>query len=101
MTRGSIYTPVAPEPQQSKLSAGWRSTRALLVLFAINILNFYDRNAPGALTEPIRKEFGLSDTQVGFLATAFTLLYAIVGVPLGKLADIGSRKRILAGGVLV
>ena len=39
--------------------------RSLAVLFAINILNFYDRQVLGALLEPIRKEFHLSDTQLG------------------------------------
>jgi predicted MFS family arabinose efflux permease len=53
------------------------------------------------LTEPIRKEFALSDTQVGFLTTAFTLLYALIGVPLGRIADRASRKKLLAGGVSV
>ncbi len=77
------------------------ATRGLALLFAINILNFYDRHVPGALTEPIRKEFHLTDTQVGWLATAFTLLYAVVGLPLGKLADSTSRRKLLAGGMAV
>ena len=54
-----------------------------------------------ALTEPVRRDFGLNDTQVGILTTAFTLLYAVIGVPLGRLADRGSRKKLLAGGVSV
>ena len=74
---------------------------SLIVLVGINILNFYDRNVAGALTEPIRKEFNLSDTQIGFLGSAFIWLYAIVGVPLGRLADTWSRRKLLAGGVLV
>jgi predicted MFS family arabinose efflux permease len=72
-----------------------------LVLFAVNILNFYDRHVPGALTEPIRKEFHLSDTQVGLLGSIFIWLYAIVGVPLGRIADTASRKKLLAGSVIV
>jgi MFS family permease len=72
---------------------------ALCVLFAINAINFFDRQIGGVLAEPVRKEWGLSDTQVGWLATAFTLLYAAVGVPLGRLADRSSRTRILAVGV--
>jgi MFS family permease len=72
---------------------------ALCVLFAINAINFFDRQIGGVLAEPIRKEWGLSDTQVGWLTTAFTLLYAVVGVPLGRLADRSSRTRILAAGV--
>lgn len=74
---------------------------ALAVLFAINTMNFFDRQILGAVTEPIRKEWSLSDTQIGALNTAFTLLYAFVGVPLGRLADKGTRTRILAAGVFV
>jgi MFS family permease len=72
---------------------------ALGVLFAINAMNFFDRQIGGVLAEPVRKEWELSDTQVGWLATAFTLLYAAVGVPLGRLADRANRSRILAAGV--
>src|ERR1700689_4381100 len=77
------------------------ATFAIIILFAINILNFYDRNVAGALVEPMRKEFHLSDTQVGLLGTAFTVLYAIIGVPLGRVADVWSRKRLLAGGMII
>jgi MFS family permease len=73
--------------------------RSLAVLFAINILNFYDRQVLGALTEPIRREFHLSDTQLGALGTLPIVLYALVGLPLGRLADAGSRKKLLAAGV--
>ncbi|PYT18089.1 MAG: hypothetical protein DMG59_05460 [Acidobacteria bacterium] len=77
------------------------ATYAIITLFAINILNFYDRNVAGALVEPMRKEFHLSDTQVGLLGSAFIWLYAVIGVPLGKIADVWSRKKLLALGVTV
>jgi MFS family permease len=76
-----------------------RAGAALLVLFSVNLLNFYDRSIPGALAEPIRKEFHLSDAQLGALFTVFTLVYAVIGVPLGRMADLKSRKSLLAGGV--
>src|SRR5215468_5518740 len=76
-------------------------TASLAVLVAVNILNFYDRHVIGALTEPIRKEFGLTDGQVGLMGSAFIWLYAIVGLPLGRIADQGSRKKLLAVGMLV
>ncbi|MCU1291109.1 MAG: major facilitator superfamily 1 [Acidobacteria bacterium] len=74
---------------------------ALWVLFAINTINFFDRQIMGAVGEPIRKEFGLSDASLGALGTAFTLIYAFVGVPLGRLADKIGRKSILSAGVFV
>jgi MFS family permease len=82
-----------------KRSAGFATSLAVLV--AVNILNFYDRHVIGALTEPIRKEFHLSDSQVGLMGSAFIWLYALVGLPLGRVADAWSRKKLLASGMLV
>ena len=73
----------------------------VLVLFAVNILNFYDRLVPGALVEPIRREFQLSDTQIGLLGSVFIWPYAIIGVLMGRIADSGSRKKLLAWGLAV
>lgn len=75
--------------------------KALLLLFAVNLLNFFDRQLPGVLGEPIRKEFGLTDAQLGLLGTAFTLVYAAVGLPIGRLADTWVRTRLIAIGVTV
>ena len=74
---------------------------ALAVLFGINLLNFYDRLILGAVGESVRKDWSLSDTDLGWLGTAFILLYAAVGVPLGRWADRGNRSRILMVGVTV
>lgn len=74
---------------------------SLAVLVVVNIVNFYDRHLAGALAEPIRREFLLSDAQLGMLSTFFTLLYAVIGLPLGRMADRGSRKTILAGGLAI
>jgi MFS family permease len=74
---------------------------ALAVLFFINLMNFFDRQILGAVGEDVRKEWSLSDTALGLLGTAFTLLYAFVGVPLGRLADRKDRRLILSAGVFV
>jgi MFS family permease len=74
---------------------------ALLLLLVINTMNFFDRQILGAVAEPVRKEFNLDDTQIGMLGTAFTILYAIVGVPLGRMADRMSRTRLLSIGIFV
>ena len=72
---------------------------ALAVLFGINLMNFFDRQIPGALSEPILREFAMNDAQWGAVNTVFTLMYAAVGIPLGRLADSRSRKHILGFGV--
>lgn len=86
-----------PVTAPTKVARWW----PLAVLVAINVLNFYDRQVAGAVVEPVRKEFSLTDTQIGLLNTAFTVLYGIVGLPLGRLADRVSRKKLLALGVTV
>ena len=73
--------------------------RVMILLFFVNMLNFFDRTIPAVVLEPIRKEFNLNDLQLGFLSAAFVIVYAIAGVPLGRLSDTKSRKKILAAGL--
>jgi len=77
------------------------SAYALAVLFAINLMNFFDRQIIGGVGEGIRREWALSDTALGLLGTVFTLLYAVVGLPLGRLSDRKERRKILAAGVFL
>jgi MFS family permease len=76
-------------------------TFTLLVLLGINTMNFYDRQVVGAIGEKVRIEWGLNDRQLSDLTIAFILLYAVVGLPLGRMADVGRRRLILSGGVLL
>ena len=78
-----------------------KTKTALGLLFAVNLLNFFDRQLPGALGESIRKEFELNDTTLGLLGTVFTLMYAAVGLPVGRLADTWIRTRLISVGVAV
>jgi len=51
-----------------------------------------DRALVPFLMEPIRKEFTLSDTQLGFLAgPALAVLYTILGIPIARWADRSNR----------
>lgn len=90
-----MSTSTPPEQQQQNL----RYT--LLILFLINFLNFFDRAIPAVVLEPIRAEFKLNDTMLGLLGTGFTLIYALAGLPIGRLSDRVPRTRVLAVGVFV
>src|SRR5258707_1053171 len=93
---GSV--PVNPAAGGALAKAATGAKFALLLLFAINLLNFFDRQLLGALGEPIRHQFQLSDTALGFLGTIFTIIYAFVGLPLGALSDRWYRNRLIAIG---
>ncbi len=87
-----------PQPLSPQASNAWR---VLFLLFLANLFNFFDRTIPAIIIEPIRMEWHLSDFQLGIIGTAFTLVYAIAGLPLGRMADNGSRKKIMGWGLAV
>ena len=83
------------QPNQTASNA-WR---ILFLLFLANLFNFFDRTIPAIIIEPIRMEWGLSDLQLGLIGTAFTIVYALAGLPLGRMADNGSRRKIMGWGL--
>ena len=79
-----------------QFSAGYR-WYALFILTLGYIFNFVDRQVMTILLEPIKTEFGATDTQMGLLTgLAFALFYATLGVPMARLADRWSRRNVLA-----
>jgi MFS family permease len=75
----------------------WRSHLSLALLALVYIFSFIDRQVLSILIEPIKREFGASDTHMGLLSgLAFGVLYAVLGVPVGRLADRRDRRTIVA-----
>ena len=75
----------------------WRTHLSLTLLALVYIFSVIDRQVIAILIEPIKQEFGASDTQMGLLSgLAFGLFYAALGVPVGKLADKYNRTLIVA-----
>jgi len=73
---------------------------AVAVLTLANASAFVDRQVLGLLVAPIRRDLGISDTQMGVLyGLAFALFYTLLGIPLGRLADRGSRRAIIGFGI--
>ncbi len=74
----------------------------LATLLVIYIFNFADRYLLTGLIGPIKQEFDIGDNTVGLLmGPAFVLLYTLLGVPFARLADRGSRIRIIAAGCVL
>ena len=84
-------------PGISAAVASW----TLFILFLSNLVSVADRALLGVVTEPVRIDLGLSDTEMslanGLLFVAFNL---VAGVFIARLVDRGNRTRILAVGVL-
>ncbi len=72
----------------------------LIILSAINFLNYLDRQVIFPLFANIKLEFGLSDYQLGLLGSVFVLVFSLVTIPMGIAADKYSRKLVITLGVL-
>ena len=65
-------------------TAGSRRT-VLVMLGLVSMFNYIDRTVLSVLQEPIKRELGLSDGQLGLLTgLAFALFYATLSVPIAK-----------------
>ena len=71
---------------------------ALLVLTALNLLNYIDRSVLNAVQPLIQDEFHVSDAQIGRLTTVFLIFYTLAAPVMGPLADRYSRRLIVALG---
>lgn len=84
-------------PKPLPPTVNWRTHLSLALLALVYIFSFIDRQVLSILLEPIKHEFGASDTQMGLLTgLAFGLIYALLGIPVGRLADTHNRRNIVA-----
>lgn len=79
-----------------------RQGYVLAVLLAGYMLSSFDRSILNLLLEPIRFEFGVSDTQLGLLSgLAFAIFYATLAIPIAALADRWNRRNVLGLSILL
>lgn len=72
-----------------------RST--LFVLTVVAMFTMLDRQIMALLVEPMQKDFGISDTQAALLmGAAFSITYALAGLPIARIADSWNRRNIVA-----
>ena len=83
------------------MSATANARAALLLLTALNFLNYIDRNVLFAVQPLIQKEFHLDDAKIGFLTSAFFVCYMVAAPLIAPLADRFPRKWIMAAGAFV
>jgi len=89
----------APEPPASGPDGtsprGWYT---VILLGIVSMLSFIDRGVMALFVQPMKRDFHLSDTEVSLLlGLAFTLPYVIVGFPMARFIDRGSRRNLIAG----
>ena len=72
------------------------------ILFVVMMLNFIDRQIISILAEPIKRDMGLSDSQLGLMTgLSFALFYTTLSIPIAALADRWNRSKIIVIAVAV
>jgi MFS family permease len=84
----------------SLAGTGAASRATLTVLVLVLTLDWADRNVLGGVAPELRRDLGISNTQLGLLATSFSIVGALATVPVGVLVD-RSRRLLLLGGAAV
>jgi len=88
-----------PSPVINPVSSGYRRY-ALWVLLIIYTLNFLDRQVVNILAEPIKRDLGLADWQLGMMTgLAFAIFYTVLGIPIARLAETKNRPYIIGASV--
>ncbi len=88
--------PQAEKPWPSRGQAWY----AVFVFALVLCVNFLDRGILPLLVQPIKRDLGLTDTQISLLmGFAFVVFYVILGLPIARLVDRSSRRRIIGIGV--
>lgn len=92
---------ISREKAQKLISSPY-AWMVLGLLMLIYISSFVDRQIIAVLAPAIQEELSLSNFEVGLLyGTAFSFIYALCGIPMGRLADIYSRKLMIVVGLVV
>src|SRR5260370_277791 len=95
-----VPAPVPSRAEQPYPPAGY-SWYVVGVLTLVYVFSFIDRQIMSLLVRPLRRDLGISDTQVSVLmGFGFAVFYTFCGIPLGRLADTRSRRSIIAAGLV-
>ncbi|MDX2222869.1 MAG: MFS transporter [Rhodospirillaceae bacterium] len=86
-----------PEPPYPPTGYSWYVVGVLTVTY---IVSFLDRQIMALMVQPIKRDLGISDTEMSLLlGLAFGIFYTVMGLPIGRLADRASRRNIIAVGI--
>ncbi len=86
---------VAPVIRFDSVTKGYRGY-VLALLTLVFVINFIDRQVLAVLIEPIKRELKLTDTQLGLLSGRRLRCFVLLPVPLARLADLKSRRNLIA-----
>ncbi len=87
------------EKEQAYPSTAW-AWYTVAILLCAYIFSFIDRQILNLLVAPVRRDLGITDTEMSLLiGFSFAVFYSVLGLPFGRLADSISRPRLIIVGM--
>jgi len=87
------------EPREISIRYSWF---ALAILFVLALSNYIDRTILSIMQVALKRDLGLSDTQLGTLTgLSFAIFYTTLALPIARIADRVARKYVLAGALTI
>ena len=100
MTQDNIETSQNSMVPTNKTSEGY-AWFVVFVLSLATIVSYIDRQVINLLVEPIKASLSISDTQISLLqGFSFAIFYAVLALPIARLADTGKRTRLINLGII-
>lgn len=102
-TTSPVACAAAAAADQAGTGAGRRGwVYVVCILTTAYVLNFVDRQVVNILAEPIKRDLGLADWQLGVLTgLSFALVYGAMALPIARLAERVNRPRLIAGALTI
>jgi MFS family permease len=98
VARSDQASPPVERPWPPPRQAWW----AVFVFSLVLTVQFLDRGLLGLLVEPIKRDLHLTDTQISaIMGFAFVIFYVLLGLPISRWIDSGSRRLVLGLSVVV
>src|SRR5205809_2362850 len=99
MSTEAVAVPAQPQESRASLRYAWYIVGVLTFVY---VFSFIDRQIFSLLVGPLRHDLHISDTQISYLiGLGFVVFFALFGIPIGRLADIYSRRTIIAVGLVI
>lgn len=90
------------EPAKSDYPSQAYAWYVVVILTLAYVVSFIDRQIMALMVEPIRQDLDISDTQISLLlGLAFAIFYTLLGIPIGRIADLYNRKKLIIVGVTI
>lgn len=100
LTHNAATRAPQPETEPTYPSTRW-AWYTVAILLCAYIFSFIDRQILNLLVAPVRRDLGITDTEMSLLiGFSFALFYSVLGLPFGRLADSVNRPRLIFAGML-